>query len=118
MQRTQPFNISPSWGDNILQQVHGKSLLITENTTHKIRKTSKPDNGQLLRYDLLFVPHSRIILGRVIKGLLHEVGTDISKMLPTFLYLIISPNYLYPASWGERLIQFKMPSRFSKGTIW
>ena len=87
----------------IHQQVHGKSFLITKNYAHRIRKASKSNYGQLLRPDLLFVPPSRIILGRFLEVLLHEVGTDISNILPLFLYLLISPSYLHPARRGARL---------------
>ena len=102
----------------ILQQIQRNIFLIRTNAGHGIRKARTSNHGQILRYEFLFVPHSRIILGRVIKSVLHEVGTDILKTLPPFLYLLISPKYLHPARRVARLIQFKLPISSSKGTKW
>ena len=101
----------------ILQQVHRRSFVITTNSVHRIRKARKYNHGLLLRHDLPFVPHSRIILGRIIYFFLNEVRADVTKALPPFLYLLIGPDYIHPSRYGARLIQFKLPSSSSEGTI-
>ena len=98
---------------SILQQVHGIFFLITNNATHRIRKARKFSHGGLLGHHFLLVPHARIILGRLVKGLLHEVGTDISQTLPPFLYFLISPKTIYPFPYRTRIIQFKLHSVYS-----
>ena len=100
----------------IIQQVHGTSFLITTNVAHRIIKARKSNHILLLRHDLPFAPHSRIILGRVLKKFPNDMRDDIPKALPPFLYLLISTNYLHPDRCGEILIQFKIPSSSSKGT--
>ena len=93
-----------------LQQVHRKSLLITVNAAHRIRKARKSNRGQLLRHELLFVPHSNIFLGIILKSFLNEARADVPKALPPFLYLLIIPDYLHPDRCGTRVVQFKLPS--------
>ena len=88
------------------------------NSVHRIRKAWKYNHCRLLRHDLLFVPHSGIVMGRIIEGILDEVRSDISKTMPLFLVLLVSSNYLNFTFIQARIDRFKLHSSYSKGTIW
>ena len=102
----------------IIQEVHGEKISINMNAAHRLRKASKYNHGRLLGHNLLIVRHSRIILGRILESFLNELMADVPKALPPFLYLLVSLDYLHPARCGSRLVQFKLPSSYSEGTLW
>ena len=74
------------------------------NSSHRIRKARKYNHIWLLENNLFSVPHTNIILVRIIESLLNEVIAGITQTLTPLLYFLISPNYLTLTCLQARLV--------------
>ena len=65
----------------------------------------------------MFVLHTRIILGRSLKGLLYEVHADVLYALLPFLIFLVCPGDTHPNCSQSGLVQPKLTIEYTKGTV-